>query len=117
MPNARRALAIAALVAAVVPLCTLWFGTSALPIKVVGLRAGVIVFRILDAPTSALTALLPWSWRSGLAVQFASTPHRYEIMRYLVTGFSAYLLLGLAVLALRRTLVAWSQASGARHGA
>jgi len=100
----RLVLATVLLVAIIVPLVTFWFGTSPVPLRVLKIRMAAPIFRVLDAPTSALNAILPWSWRSGLALQFAETPARLARTHYLLIGFAAYLLLGGGLLFLYRSL-------------
>jgi hypothetical protein len=104
----RLALATVLFVAIIIPLITFWLGTSPVPVRVLKIRVAAAIFRVLDAPTSALNAILPWSWRSGLAHQFAETPARLARSHYLLIGFVAYLLLGWGLLFLYRSLASRS---------
>jgi len=65
------------------------------------------MFRILDLPTSALNALLPFARRSYVASQFSEVPHLFGwqmLARYLATGTAAYLVLIYGFVALYRSV-------------
>jgi hypothetical protein len=90
-------LAVVAALALILPSMAFWLAVFPAPLRLFGDRITHVVFRILDLPTSALNAALPFDWRSALASQFAQGPMTYGwsiLRRYLVVGFPAYLLLG-----------------------
>ena len=90
-------LALVPVLAIALPSLAFWLAVFPAPLRVLSFKVAVAVFRLLDAPTSALNALLPWSWRSGVAVQFTEAPLTFGwpgFRGYLLVGFTAYLVLG-----------------------
>ncbi len=80
-------------VAVTLPTIAFWMAVSTSVPKLLSLRAGVAVFRVLDLPTSALNALLPYAWRSYVANQFSDVPLLFGwqmFARYIAIGTAAY---------------------------
>jgi hypothetical protein len=77
------------------------------PLRVLGDTVSGGIFRLLDTPTSALNAVLPFGWRCALAVQFAQAPMSFGwsgLRGYLLVGFTAYSFLGFGLMLLYRNL-------------
>ena len=100
MARQRQLVGILWRVALAAALCTLafWLGTGPGVPRAVGMRrAAVLLWRVLDAPVSALNFLLPvWAKTSAAfsaGFQCFPTIRPFELMRYIAIGLPGYLVL------------------------
>jgi hypothetical protein len=91
-----RAPLLVVVVAVAAPTLAFWFAVSPAALRLFDSRVAVALFRLLDAPTAALNAVLPWSGRIGFA------HNGVRLRDYLLVGFPAYALLGFCLTFLYR---------------
>jgi hypothetical protein len=85
---------IVVLVALAAPAFAFWLAVSPAALRLFDRRLAVGLFRLLDAPTAALNAVLPWSYRIGFQ------HNNVNLRDYLLVGFPAYALLGFGLTSL-----------------